>query len=642
MPNTRAGTLAGIVLAGLSLCPAGAAAQLAAPAAPVQWGAVTRAERAAGRLVKIDGCSGCPDSGGVSAHRIPPDEGGVEFVPALGFRLYAGLADAGVSLPAPATLPYAFSFWPDGGWDIRERGAYRTEGRFAAGDVFSLSVHAGVVRYARNGTVVYTSKLPMTSALTFGAVLYTKNAALWSAALAVPSAGPAFTTYAGVTDRLPRLALPIPPPDAAGNTIVDPTFGTTIIRVTDALTRPSKPGRSFRTPSGTHQHAWSALGSYFYVTSNDGTIIPYVFDGRTGHASRIAPSATGAGGLVLKFFNEAQFSYVDDRQVYATYNGSGATMRTIDQYDFSTGGYTRLLDLDTLAPALNGTYVGGLDSSAGPVERLMAFFGGTTQDRHHYVVVFDKSNLSSRRLLDTAASTLDGVPTSTPLGFKLHAAAIDRSGRFIILYPTSADLAAPRLAAHVYVWDTASDLITPVEAAAHPNGHDAPGYGTLVNQDCCTATKWDAAQWQLRRLDTPLTPHDLIVSTLAPKEIYLADHPAWQNARPDVSTPFFSALYRYGANLTEWRAWDDEILAIQTEGSGGAAPIVWRLAHHRSDVSHDTDSSRTYFWYTPRPNVSPDGRWVLFTSNWDKTLGADTAPEPGGAFRQDVFLLEAR
>jgi hypothetical protein len=35
--------------------------------------------------------------------------------------------------------------------------------------------------------------------------------------------------------------------------------------------------------------------------------------------------------------------------------------------------------------------------------------------------------------------------------------------------------------------------------------------------------------------------------------------------------------------------------------------------------------------------VSPDGRWVIFTSNWEKTLGVDE--RDGGTARQDVFLL---
>jgi len=47
-----------------------------------------------------------------------------------------------------------------------------------------------------------------------------------------------------------------------------------------------------------------------------------------------------------------------------------------------------------------------------------------------------------------------------------------------------------------------------------------------------------------------------------------------------------------------------------------------------------------YFWYTPRPNVSQDGRYVLFTSNMEGTLGATVQGEAGGEFRTDVFLIE--
>ncbi|HEX6973140.1 MAG TPA: hypothetical protein VF147_02000, partial [Vicinamibacterales bacterium] len=372
------------IVVALAFTLAGASASAQVAPAPVQWGSVVKAEAQAGRVTKTSGCDGCADAGGVSAHLVSTD-GGIEFTTVLGYRVFGGLTDADGVLPSVSTLRYAFSFWPDGGWDIREAGVYKKEGRFVAGDVFSIRASAGVVAYAVNGRVVYTSATPMTAPLRFGALLLTKNASLGSAGIATPAAGPAVTAYGTVTDRTARVEPMLPVPGIAGSAVTDPTFGTTIVRVTDALTRPSKPGRSFRTPSGTHQHAWSALGTFFYVVSNDGTVIPYAFDGRTGQASRIQPSATGAGGLTLKFYNEAQFSYVNDSQIYATYNGSGATLRTIDQYDFGTNVYTRLLDLDTLAPGLTGTYVGGVNSSAGPVERIVAFFGGTGQDRHHFV-----------------------------------------------------------------------------------------------------------------------------------------------------------------------------------------------------------------------------------------------------------------
>jgi hypothetical protein len=441
-------------------------------------------------------------------------------------------------------------------------------------------------------------------------------AAVLAAALAQAPA-----TYDAVTDRGPREKPALVRLGAAGFSFNDPVFGSRIWRVTDRLTRPDKPDRSFRTPSATHQNAWSADSSYFYVLSTDGTVVPFAFDTSTGVASRLG---------ALDFYIEPQFSYVNDSVIYGSVRTG--TLRTIDQYDFGTGQYSRLLDLDKVVGAnLKGTYVGGVVSSAGPIETLLAFFGGTSQDRHHFVVVFAKDAPQTRRVLDTAT-----------LRFNLHHATIDRSGRYVMLYPTAADLAPPRKAAQVYVWDTIKNVTTPLPIlSAHSAGHDAYGYGVGVNQDCCTSTTWDAAQWQIRSLSLPLVSRDLIGPVVTPKEIYLSDHPTWNNARADRLVPFITGTYRYGTTLSEWRAWDDEILAVQTDVGDGAAE-VFRLAHHRSDVGKDSAPEQTSFWYTPRPNVSQDGRWVLFTSNWEKTLGTDPGGAAGERARQDVFLLRLK
>jgi hypothetical protein len=452
---------------------------------------------------------------------------------------------------------------------------------------------------------------------------------------AQPASAP--TAYDAVRDRGTREKPALPPPGVAGSGFVDPAFGTRTWRVTDRLTRPGRLDASYRTPSGTHQNAWSADGRFFYVVSTDGTVVPFAFEPSSARASRINPAGGGDGGMVLRFYIEPQFSYVQPGVVYGA--ASGGSLRTIDQFDFSTGAYTRLLDLDALVPGLGGTYVGGIGSSAGASERIFTFFGGVSQDRHRYLVVFDRDNPARRRLLDTARSTLDGRQTGITLNFLLHAVAIDRSGRYVTLYPTGADRAAPRNAEPNYLWDTATDQFTALPSIeARSNGHDAFGYGVRVNQDCCTSTTWDAAQWQIRALANPSVTRDAVANVLLPKRVYVADHPSWHNARPDRSVPFISALYRYFTDQGEpWRAWDDEIVAVQADATAGSE--VWRLAHHRSDVRHDTDPSRVSFWYTPRPNISPDGLWVLFTSNWEKTLGRDPGGDSGGAARQDTFLL---
>src|SRR5690348_4897804 len=71
--------------------------------------------------------------------------------------------------------------------------------------------------------------------------------------------------YTAVTDRVAYPEPALPALGAAGYTFADPVFKSTIHRVTDALTRPGSPGRSYRTPSSPHQNAWSVKSSYFYV-----------------------------------------------------------------------------------------------------------------------------------------------------------------------------------------------------------------------------------------------------------------------------------------------------------------------------------------------------------------------------------------
>ena len=459
-----------------------------------------------------------------------------------------------------------------------------------------------------------------------------------SAQAQVPTgAGP----YYAVTDRNPYPKPAVPALGPAGTTITDPVFQSPITRMTDPYTRPGFLNYSYRTPSSAHQHAWSAAGSYFYVLTDDGTPIPFRFNASTGTASRINPTAYGDGGLTVPSYIEPQFSYVTDTVIYGAYNGPGNDLHQISQFDLSTGVSTPIIDLETLVSGLAGTYVGGIQSSAGPTERIETFFGGVSQDHHHYVVVFNRATPSSTLLLDTWASTLNGVPTPITLNFSLHDVNIDLSGRYVMLYPSSADLTGPRQASQDYLWDTQTGSIVAMTNAMHPYGHDAFGYGVMVNEDCCTSTSWDAAQWQFRSMSNPTVTRDVLPTVLTPEEIYLSDHSTWNDASPTALVPFISGTYRYGNNTAPWRAFDDEIIAVETDVPG-ANPTIWRFAHHRSNVTSDTNAMAESFWYEPRPNVSPDGQWVLFTSNWEKTLGTDPDGDSSSMARQDVFLVQLR
>ena len=412
--------------------------------------------------------------------------------------------------------------------------------------------------------------------------------------------------------------------------------------MTDAATRPGTPNASYRTPSASPQVAWNATSTYFYVVSTDGNVIPYSFDAGAMTASRI-PSAIGDGGLTLQFNVEPQFSSTNPNVIYGI--SSRSNNRTISRYDFSTDTYSSVVNLDTIIGGLSG-YVGGVMTGGVPTEYMTVFFGGGGQDQHRYLMWFPLDNFRAGKTVDTVASTVNGAPTNVLLNFRLHAVTIDRSGRYVFLYPRGPDVAAPRHASPVYIWDTATDIITAVTSGgndgqplAYPGGHGTPGFGFSLNQDCCVSSAWDGAQWVMRSLAAPLIAWDLISPVLTPKHVYFSDHSSWANAQPNVLVPVIMGTYRYGDSTEPWRAWDDEIMAIETDGPAGTGRRVWRFAHHRSDMRHDTKPAALEFWYLPRPNVSPDGRWVIFTSNWEKTLGVDSR---AGTYREDVFLVRLK
>jgi len=451
---------------------------------------------------------------------------------------------------------------------------------------------------------------------------------VWSFATVVPPPPPVTgvpSQYSAITDRITRTKPALPSVGAAGSQFNDPAFGSRMLRVTDGSTRPGVANRSYRVPSNAHLNAWNATSTKFFVISNDGTIVPYTFDAQTMTASRINATSSGSGGLTLTFYIEPQFSMTNPDLIFGA---GGSNGRTILSYDFGTKTYSTIVNLDTLVPGLSG-YVGAVNTGGVPSETLLTFFGGGSQDQH-FLALLKPLNGGPSKLMNTVTSTINGVPTATTLNFHIHGMQIDRSGRYVFIYPTGADLAAPRSASQVYLWDTATDNVTAMGGML-PAGHDAAGFGVWINQDCCTSSAWDAAQWQYRSLANPSSTRDMISPVLPVKEIYMADHTTWNNAQPDRDVPVISSTYRYGNNTAPWRAWDDEIIGI--DPSSGT---VYRFGHHRSNIGSDSNPAAPYFWYEPIANISPDGRWVLFTTNWEKTLGTDAAE---GTARQDVFMV---
>ena len=413
------------------------------------------------------------------------------------------------------------------------------------------------------------------------------------AAQAMLPPNPPASFYTSISDHVIRKKPAPPTLGAAGFAFLDPTFGSQMWRVTDPAT---SGGSSLRVQSNAHAASWNSEGSKFFVLNEGGAAIFYSFDGtKVSKLSNVITSQI-----------EPTFSYVDPNVVF------GVTQHTVRTWSLATGAAADVVNLDQKYPALPllNTYVGGIVTT--DRDQWVVFFGGGGQDQHVFI------HHSIAGLLDLRGK-----------GWKIHSVSLERTGRYVFIYPAinAATGQLPLGVAQVQVWDTQNGSITPITNL--PAGHDSVGYGVWINADCCSGGTWDASQWQVRSVQALNAPTNLIPSVLTPQEVYLAEHSNWRSARSDQKMPFVSASYRYGdgVNLQSypWRAWDEEVIAVSTDGSG----IVWRFAHTQTIVQ--VPPGGIDFWSEPIINCAASGRFCIFTSNWGVAGG-----------REDVFLVELR
>jgi uncharacterized protein (TIGR03437 family) len=256
---------------------------------------------------------------------------------------------------------------------------------------------------------------------------------------------------------------------------------------------------------------------------------------------------------------------------------------------------------------------------------------GGQQQTHPYIAVYNSTTGQSAVLdLKNSQVRMFGSSSFTPisyqLGYGVHASFLDRSGRYV--YITRGDVissnANPNIAQDM-VWDTQTGQVGPLGPSSC--GHNAVGYGAMVNQ-CGTQAGNDSDGWWLRQFSDVSHPIEVALPEVSPPSRWTTDgHPSWNNARPGVNVPFAQELYVIDSQNPYFptRAWDGEIIAVPTDGSS----TIWRFAHVRSILNGN-------FYDQPRANISQDGRYVLFTSNWENTLGLDVS----GNHRLDVFLVE--
>ena len=180
-----------------------------------------------------------------------------------------------------------------------------------------------------------------------------------------------------------------------------------------------------------------------------------------------------------------------------------------------------------------------------------------------------------------------------------------------------------------FVWNLGSTEVMPCGPKGC-KGHHALGYSHLLNP---SEQEHPLDLWirPLSHLDATAA----LIKSLPAVHGWYDLHLSWNNANADDSAPVCLSTYRRdnpnvaGTPPKVLGPWENEIVCVETDGKESKA---WRFAHTYSTAQNG-------FWSSPRGNVSQDGRFYMFTSDWEDQLGRDPKTS---SYRTDVFIVELK
>lgn len=422
-----------------------------------------------------------------------------------------------------------------------------------------------------------------------------------------------------VTDRLIHTETPMAVP-AKGVVFSDLDFGSRMVRVTDDTTNFRLPGTPVHTDASGKANEWSRDGKKFYVLGKGGSVFAFAFDPKTMGISSL-PNAAAGQGLLLPVRPGPTFSFVDPDLIYGTTNRDPLT---VTSYRFSTGALQSVVDTRTCGvqpPLGSGPSVRSDDdvSLALSDNRVSISEGGPSSGKHMFVIVYDKK--LGCRWYNTQTGQMGGQwgtsgLASVPGSYLIQHAYLSRSGQYVVIYVNYFGW---------YVWNVAT---LKVIACADRSGMDCEGYGVQgYNAYINGPAVLDDMQTVKRPLNNLSNLVPLYYPLPSPGNWGQPQHFTWSNLNSSDNAPVCGSTYSYDGDMTTDQPFAGEIFCIETDG---VASTIWRFAHNRAQYV------APYLQTQPLGNVSRDGRWFLFTSDWDGQLGLAADGTPDSA----VFLVK--
>ena len=419
------------------------------------------------------------------------------------------------------------------------------------------------------------------------------------------------------TDRLVHAKTPMAPRPV--NTVFnDPDFGSLMVRVSDQNTDPGIKGGYLRTEGSGQRVSWNSDTTKFYIVAEGGQTLVFGFDPNTMNIQTL-PGGIPGQGLVLPLQSGGSFSWVDPDLIYGP---THKTPLTISSYRFSTGKISTVIDTRTCGtiPALSPTAKSDYDTSLSANDARIAISeGGQQFDQHMFMIIYDTQ--LGCRWYNTQTGQIGGQwgpggTVSIP-GFLIAHAKLSKDGKYVEFNGTGNGRVFWQV-------DTLNVTACPKHTQALCGNYGATGTSHFVN----SLGAIDEMNTGIRPLNNLSQVSQLVLPLPLPHQFGMQTHFSWLNVDPLDTAPVCMTTYLYKEDYSIIsRAFEDEVLCVETDL---LASTVWRFAHTRASVELG------YFASQPIGTVSQDGRFYMFTSNWDAQVGT----ESNGLPRSDVWIVK--
>jgi hypothetical protein len=318
---------------------------------------------------------------------------------------------------------------------------------------------------------------------------------------------------------------------------------------------------------------------------------------------------------------EPQFSFGQNNIIYGVQHQEA----TIEQYDTASGKVSEINKPSKCVKLGAGDRANVISVSADD-NRFMTTLG-PGQNKNYLVYIYERNHGCRWYNTETGEIGGDWGPKgaiSVPDRFLVHNARIAKSGKFV--YVTRGTNASPGHRWVVWQLDTLNVSV----CAKACSGHHVMGYSHILG----TSGFHHPMEVLVRPLDHLEESRSMIEGLEEGKKEWYDSHFSWNNVDPDDTAPVCYSTYLPTNSAAAGTApmvtgpWESEIDCAETDGKGSK---VWRFAHTYT-------SAKNGFWSTPRGNISQDGRFFEFTSDWENLLGTG----PNGKNRMDVFIVELK